>query len=145
MVEIIENCQKAGVEVFDTVCGQGSVNQAVINSLLRDTAQKYLRQGTENKYSGFCINEQEIIPRFDVPHLFKAIRNNLLTKDLYYLQDDLYMLDQMEFVRLCPELDDGHVKVDKMKVSTMTQVFSYSVGALLKRLSKWGKRHIILF
>lgn len=160
LIEVIKQCQEAGLEVIGTVCDQGSANQAVINSLLRDTAQECLRKGVENKYSGFCINEQEVIPLFDVPHLFKGIRNNLLTKDLYYQQDGqkkiarwqhivaLYMLDRMEFVRLCPKLTDGHVMVDKMnkmKVSTMTRVFSHSVGALLKRLSKWGKYNIILF
>lgn len=53
------------------------------------------------------------------------------------------MLDQMDVTRLCPKLTDGHVmpeKINKMKVSTMAQVFSHSVGALLKRVSKWGKK-----
>jgi hypothetical protein len=76
---VIKECQRIGLEVVVTVCDQGGANQAVINSLLKDTAERCQRAYKENKYCEFGINGEDIIPVFDVPHLFKDIRNNLLT------------------------------------------------------------------
>lgn len=57
--------------------------------------------------------------------------------------EQLYSLDIKEpSLRICSKLTDAHVikdKINKMKVSYCTQVFSHSVGALLKRISQWGK------
>lgn len=154
LIKIIQECRKIGLIVVGTVCDQGSANCAVINSLLRDTAEVCKRNETENKYNGFVIDNMEIVPLYDVPHLFKGIRNNLLTKDLHFEIDDIqkiarwehiqqfYLLDSMEATRLCPKLSDQNIypdKMNKMKVSTMAQVFSHTVGALMKRLCKWGK------
>lgn len=79
LVDVITLCQEAGLEVVGTVCDQGAANQAVINSLVRDTAHDCLRKG-------FCLNDQDIIYLYDVPHLFKGVRNNLMTKDLHFEQ-----------------------------------------------------------
>ncbi|CAH1382038.1 unnamed protein product [Tenebrio molitor] len=40
LLEIIKECKQIGLEVVATVCDQGSANQAVINSLLKDTHNK---------------------------------------------------------------------------------------------------------
>lgn len=48
----------------------------------------------------------------------------------------------MPTLRLCSKLTDSHVikeKINKMKVRNCTQVFSHTVGALMKRIVKWGK------
>jgi hypothetical protein len=155
LLEIIKECKQIGLEVVATVCDQGSANQAVINSLLKDTHNKCIENGVQNTFCGFTTDgTDDVIPLYDVPHLFKGIRNNLLTKDLHFEENGLkkiarwdhikqfYMLDKMEDVRLCPKLTDGHIlgdKMKKMKVSAMAQVFSYSVGSLMKRISQWGK------
>ncbi|KAH0818544.1 hypothetical protein GEV33_004247 [Tenebrio molitor] len=154
LLEIIKECKQIGLEVVATVCDQGSANQAVINSLLKDTHNKCIENGVQNTFCGFTTDgTDDVIPLYDVPHLFKGIRNNLLTKDLHFEENGLkkiarwdhikqfYMLDKMEDVRLCPKLTDGHIlgdKMKKMKVSAMAQVFSYSVGSLMKRISQWG-------
>jgi hypothetical protein len=56
--------------------------------------------------------------------------------------EQLYMLDTMDDTKLCTKLTDAHIfekKMNKMKVSHMTQVFSHQVGSLMKRISQWSK------
>jgi hypothetical protein len=156
----ITACQNIGLKVVATVCDQGSANQAIINSLLADTKEKCLREGTENKHFGFVVNAKEIVPLFDVPHLLKCVRNNLLTKDLHFEIngekkiakwghiEQFYNLDVSDDTRMCPKLTDCHIlsdKINKMKVSLAAQVFSHQVGSLMKRIAKWGMLSITYF
>ncbi|KAB0796798.1 hypothetical protein PPYR_10859 [Photinus pyralis] len=151
--KIIEECQVIGVEVIATICDQGAANRAAINSLLRDTAEYLQTQGIENRYHGFLIKKQEVVPLYDVPHLFKGIRNNLMKYNARFTQNDVikvakwehiekfYLLDTMDPTRLCVKLTDAHIyakHMNKMKVSLMTQVFSWNVGSLMKRISQWN-------
>ncbi|KAB0800837.1 hypothetical protein PPYR_06576 [Photinus pyralis] len=153
LTEVIKNCLEIGLDVVATVCDQGASNQAAINSLIKDTREHFLREGQENRLFGFLVNNQEIVPFYDVPHLLKGIRNNLLNKDLHFVMNNkkgiaswkhivkFHNLDSSEpTLRLCSKLTDEHVvpeKIKKMKVSYCTQVFSYTVGSLMMRLSKW--------
>lgn len=75
-----------------TVCDQGGANQAAINSLLRDTEEHFRLLGEEKKLFGFLVQDQEIIPLYDVPHLFKGLRNNLLDKNLHFLFKEKQMV-----------------------------------------------------
>lgn len=153
---VIKECHRVGLEVVATVCDQGAANQAAINSLLEKTKVELQRNNLENRYFGFLVDGREIVPLYDVPHLFKGLRNNLLTKDLHFEMngekkvakwshiEQLYSLDIKEpSLRICSKLTDAHVikdKINKMKVSYCTQVFSHSVGALLKRISQWDTK-----
>lgn len=102
---------------------------------------------------GAVINNQEVVHLYDVPHIFKGIRNNLLDKDLHFTVNGVnkiaswqhilqfFFLDTADDTRICPKLTDRHVikgKINKLKVSYATQVFSHQVGALMMRISKWG-------
>ncbi|KAK9678986.1 Transposase protein [Popillia japonica] len=151
LVEVIRECQNIGLKVMATVCDQGSANQAAINSLLRETREQCQRANCDSKYVGFLVNGKEIIPLYDVPHLFKGIRNNLVTKNLQLVFNEklitakwehvqqFYLLDTMDETRMCPKLTDSHVfaeKINKMKVSIMAQVFSHQVSSLMKRISQ---------
>lgn len=152
---IIMECQNIGLEVVATVCDQGTTNQTAINMLVKETNESFLRKGEENTYFGFLVNGKEVIPLYDVPHLFKGIRNNLLTKDLKFDMDgqsktakwshveQFYRLDTYDpSLRICTKLTDAHVireKINKMKVKNCTQVFSYAVGSLMKRIAQWGE------
>ncbi|KAJ8910063.1 hypothetical protein NQ315_013318 [Exocentrus adspersus] len=151
---MIEKCQSIGLEVIATVCDQGSANQAAINMLLKDTKEHCLKNNIDNRYFGFLINGHETVPLFDVPHLFKGLRNNLLNKNLHFVIDNqervakwvhieqFYKLDASDpSLRICCKLTDGHVipsKINKMKVKNCTQVFSHTVGSLMKRIAKWN-------
>ncbi|KAK9717202.1 hypothetical protein QE152_g24293 [Popillia japonica] len=124
--------------------------EAAINSLLRETREQCKRAKCENKYVGFLVNGQEIISLYDVLHLFKGIRNNLVTKNLQLVLNEklitakwehvqqFYLLDTMDDTRLCPKLTDGHVFAEKPnKMAIMAEVFRHQVGPLMKRISQW--------
>ncbi|KAJ8910405.1 hypothetical protein NQ315_011369 [Exocentrus adspersus] len=140
-------CQNIGLKIVAMVCDQGSGNQSALNSLI---SEGHIHQ-EENRLS-FDVNGKEIILIYDVPHLFKGVRNNLLNKELHFKINgdkkvakwddiiDFYYLDTADSTRLCPKLTDLHVlpdKINKMKVSCCTQVFSNQVGSLMKRISQW--------
>uniref|UniRef100_A0A1Y1KN14 THAP-type domain-containing protein n=1 Tax=Photinus pyralis TaxID=7054 RepID=A0A1Y1KN14_PHOPY len=149
IVAVIKECDKVGLQIIATVCDQGSANQATIHSLINDNTNR------TNSTFGFIVDGKERIPLFDTPHLFKGLRNNLLTKNLHFVWKDinmvakwehikqLYYLDTADDTRLCNKLTDSHVlpeKINKMKVSSCTQVFSHRVGSLMKRISRWDTR-----
>lgn len=64
-------------------------NQAAIRSLIRDTDEYCKRRGIDNRYHGFLIYEDEIVPLYDFPHLLKGVGNNLLTKELHFSVDGI--------------------------------------------------------
>lgn len=153
--DIIHECHRIGLRILATVCDQGGPNQAAVNQLLSETKEYYQKHGIDSNYFGFLVDGEEIIPLFDTPHLIKGLRNNLLTKDLHFRFNEkdciakwshieqFYLLDvEEQDIRMCPKLTDQHIikgKINKMKVSCCTQVFSYQVGALMKRIIGWGK------
>lgn len=88
---------------------------------------------------------------YDVPHLIKCTRNNLLTKNLTFEMDgkkrtakwqhllQLYNADScIQNSKMLPRLTDNHViadKIFKMKVRYATQVFSQRVSAVMNFLA----------
>lgn len=160
IVDIIKECQKIQLEIIATICDQGSGNQAAINILLQETQQIFLQRNEENRNFGFIVNNQEIIPLYDTPHLFKGLRNNLLTKDLHFEInqkkcvakwkhfEQFYSIDsENPNEKVCPKLTDQHIipeKINKMKVKCCTQVFSHQVGSLMKKILMWSE-YLIYF
>ncbi|KAJ8911831.1 hypothetical protein NQ315_012561 [Exocentrus adspersus] len=122
---VIQESQNIGLNIIATVCDQGGPNQAAINDLLQETNLHCLQHNVENRYQGFLVNGVEIIPLFDSPHLLKGLRNNLLTKDLYFHLNEkncvakwkhieqFYLLDVQLPDRICHKLTDQHVIPEK--------------------------------
>lgn len=93
----------------------------------------------------------QIVHLFDVPHLIKCIRNNLLTKDLNFSIDGVQRKAKWEHIvqlynadsaipdsKMLPRLSDRYVipnNIAKMKVKCATQVFSQRVSAVMKFLA----------
>jgi len=94
---VIKAVQSTGLTVVSTICDQAPTNVAAINRLYRETNEKYTKEGKENKLFGFEIENQEIIPLYDVPHLLKGLRNNLVSKDLHYIHY-LHYLHYLHYV-----------------------------------------------
>lgn len=154
--EVIRAVQSTGLKIIATVCDQAPTNVAATNILLQETNEYYIRRGTENRSLGYEIDEQEIVPLYDPPHLLKGIRNNLITKDLiYYMNGEkkiakwshiiqFYEIDKIRLdvgERMTPKLTDSHIypdKLKKMKVSVAAQVFSQRVGSIMLMLSEWS-------
>lgn len=102
----------------------------------------------------FFIGNHKIIPLYDIPHLIKGVRNNLLTKDIYFTStnkekvakwQDIYTAWQLDGfscdLRITPKLTEHHVNrecIKKMKVSICTQVFSHTVSSAINLMAKSG-------
>ncbi|RVE45426.1 hypothetical protein evm_009944 [Chilo suppressalis] len=153
--DIISKLQEAGFQVIATVCDQGTNNQKAIKSLIEDKRQNLLVAGTELKRNTFDVNGNEIIPLYDPPHLLKGIRNNLINKNLKYVNEDkkicvakwehLRLLHAenpaYKGIRLIPKLTDQHIipeKMGKMRVKFATQVFSQTVSSNMGYLADKG-------
>lgn len=150
--DVIRHLRKSGLHVVATVCDQGASNMAAINALMNDTRREYKRKGKECRLFGFEVDGEEIIPLYDVPHLLKAIRNNLLTKDCKFKWQksrqqiaswkhilELFNLDSGNGdFRSLTKLTDCHVKSEvlkKMKVSVAAQVLSQRVSSTMRLLA----------
>lgn len=152
---IIRKCHSIGLNVVSTICDQGASNQAAINYLVKQTQEEYKRAGKDMSEYIFEVDGKKIIPLFDVPHLFKGIRNNLLKYPLSFVEEnktktakwsDIYTTYKMDpylgSLRLMPKITDAHVNIDKinkMKVSKCTQVLSHSVAAAINVFAFSGK------
>ena len=77
----------AGFHVVGTICDQGSTNRAAVNYLLQETNELCLAEGEENTYRGFLIDDIEVVPLYDFPDLLKGIRNNMLNKNVHFVQN----------------------------------------------------------
>lgn len=79
--KVIKIVQLTGLTVVSTIYDQAPTNVAAINRLHKETLKK-------NKF-GFVVGNQEIIPLYDVlPHLLKGLRNNLVPRDLHFVNDN---------------------------------------------------------
>lgn len=97
------------------------------------------------------LNRLKLVHIYDVPHLIKCTRNNLITKDLTFNIDgvqkrakwshilELYNEDcKIPDCKMLPRLSDHHAipdKILKMKVKCATQVFSQRVSSTMNFLS----------
>ncbi|XP_025414534.1 uncharacterized protein LOC112686472 [Sipha flava] len=117
----------------------------------------YKNNGQDYTGFGFEIGGHDIIPLYDVPHLLKNLRNNLVSKDLNFEYDgknhtaswkhtiQFYELDKRQSTegdRLTLKLTDCHVypaTLKKMKGANAAQVFSQRVGAIMKRFAEMNK------
>ncbi|CAH2101352.1 unnamed protein product [Euphydryas editha] len=151
---VISQMQGAGLIVVATVCDQGTNNVHCLKLLLQETHTAILKKGQEPRGNFFEINGHEIVPIYDPPHLIKGIRNNLLNKDLKYIENGKEKIAKWEDItylhrenpgyrgiRLVPKLTDNHVirnKINKMKVKFATQILSQTVGMNMGYLSDKG-------
>lgn len=87
------------------------------------------------------LNDTLIVCMFDVPHLFKSIRNNLLEHDIeidgriisWNVLRKVFSEDN-HTIRAMHKLTPSHIEPDsfqKMKVKLATQIFSANVSTTL--------------
>lgn len=157
---IVRETRKAGLQIMATICDQGTNNVSAISSLIADTRAHYIRNGKELVESTFEIDEQQIVPLFDVPHLMKGVRNNFLKYNVKFVMNNKLMTAKWEHIykawqmdtslgslRLMPKLTGYHVDpayIKKMKVSCCTQALSRSVAVGINVLAKTGMHKYFL-
>lgn len=143
---VIEAVQSTGLKVVSTVCDRAPTNIAAINRLQKRTTVNYKNNGQNYTGFGFEVGSHDIVPLYDVPHLLKGLRNNLVSKDLNFEYEgekhtaawkhiiQFYEFDKNQSTegdRLTLKLTDCHVypaKLKKMKVANAAQVFSQLVS-----------------
>ncbi|KAL0820225.1 hypothetical protein ABMA28_006146 [Loxostege sticticalis] len=143
--EVVTEIQRAGLIVVASVCDQGTNNRQALKILINESRGIFLRRGEEYKENIILINDQEIVPLYDPPHLLKGMRNNLINKNLIYVKEgvaqtakwthlDLLHKENPGYkgIRLIPKLSENHInpiKMNKMKVKFASQLFSRTVAS----------------
>lgn len=130
--ENITCLQNAGLNIRALVCDQGASNRAAI---------KILGVTLSNPY--FYVNHKKIFTIYDVPHLVKSIRNNLIARDIYIGEKTVswedvravYQIDKKSnTARAIPKISEQHITPNtfqKMRVKYATQIFSRTVSAAI--------------
>ena len=120
---VLSNLNKAaelGLSIRAIVSDQGSNNRRCFSQLDISQVQPY-----------FFNNEKKIYALYDVPHLFKSIRNTILKYDLrtpdgtisWSVIDKMHKWDSTNTVRMCPKISQRHISpgnFDKMRVNLAT-------------------------
>ncbi|KAL7289993.1 hypothetical protein TKK_0015725 [Trichogramma kaykai] len=129
--KVLELAFEVGFIIKHMVCDQSKGNQSTAEQL-----------GITLENPSYTFNENKITFGFDVPHIIKCIRNNLISNN-YKVDGNivswmpikkLYELEKGKSCRAAPKLSKRHIEpnnFEKMKVSLAVQVFSHSVGAAL--------------
>ncbi|CAI6369764.1 unnamed protein product [Macrosiphum euphorbiae] len=133
IVDVIKELIGVGLCPKLTVCDQGTNNQSAL---------KLLNVSEDKPY--FFIDENKIFAIFDVPHLVKSIRNNLIgsvfkkdDKEISYTDIiDTYQVDKKnKKSRALLKITDAHIfpnSFQKMRVKFATQVFSHSMASTMR-------------
>lgn len=148
-----------GLNLIGSVCDQPPINVAAVHDLIEPGCEGVTPTGDLLVYK---VLDHNLIHAYDVPHIWKVLRNNMLVKDLchtltkrweitdckhfgrvkkYASWDhvvQLYDLDKRATHRLAPKLTPEHITPDKekMKVANATQIFSQTVGKVMLRCSE---------
>ncbi|KAI4463288.1 cramped protein [Holotrichia oblita] len=155
--DVVCEAKCIGLTVVGTICDQASPNVRAIQTLYQETNRECQLKGIENRYFGFLIDNTEIVPIYDPPHLLKGIRNNLFDNKCIFKWrnnktetaswQDIRLLYELEEAdqdfKMCNKLTDVHVNNSKkMKVSIAAQVLSQRVAALMRGLARLGPDHM---
>jgi hypothetical protein len=151
--DIITELNSIELIVDSTVCDQ--YNKAAVNYLVEETKMNRRKNNFDHDSYSFFIDDNEVLPLFDFPHLLKGIRNNMLNYNVHFKWkgeeevaswahvETLYKLDNDEQdFRMLPKLTDEHVvksQIKKMKVKHAAQIFSHRVQSTMRGLIKYGK------
>lgn len=127
--ECVAKLTRAGLHVEALVSDMGSNFIELSHSL-----------GVSPENSEFCLSGVKIIYLYDVCHLIKATRNNLI-KNIFHFNgkktswsfiEQFFKLDSKHFYRCAPKLTNSHIypsNFEKMKVKLAVQVLSHTVAS----------------
>lgn len=132
---------------------QGATNVNAINNLIAESRHYYVANNKPAK-NYIVVDNMEVIPLNDVPHLLKGMHNNLLSKYLIWKKDGeeitakwadietAYDIDiRTGDMRSLPKVTGRHIgshKIKKMKVAYAAQVFSRSMAVTISNMSRNG-------
>lgn len=138
--EVITKLSGIGIDIKAITTDQGSNFDKFAKDVKGVSAEKPF----------FMYNEKKIYYIFDVPHLIKCLRNNLLTSDFYCdgkriswdFIKQLYDDQKDKNLRLIPKITECHIEPNnfkKMRVKYAVQILSHTVSAALHTYIDSGK------
>lgn len=130
ILKIVEQLLENNIEVVAITCDQGASNRAAYEALEVNADHPYI-----------IVKDRQIVCLYDVPHLFKSVRNNLMDHD-FTVDDDVIswkILQRVFFedsgtIRAMHKLTLAHLAPDsfqKMNVKLATQIFSSTVATAI--------------
>lgn len=134
----IEAITKIGLNIRAVICDQGSNNRNLFSRLRISPDKPYFLYGEKKIYCGY-----------DVPHLIKSFRNQLIKHDLitedgtvsWNIIAKMYSLDIQGPTRMCPKLNQKHIypnSFEKMKVNLAVQILSNTCSVAIKTYVECG-------
>ena len=148
-----ESCKSIDVKriLFDAIDKLDSIGLKVVCVIsdLGSNFQQLTRElGVTPTQPWFLTEFGKKIFLYDLPHLIKAVCNNLMKYDFHFgvkmasWQDkNLYDRDSLMSICCCPKLTEKHINPNgftKMKVKLATQVLSHTVAAAISMYVSLG-------
>lgn len=153
--DVIRAARSSGLKVIATVCDQGAPNRSAIDKLYEETTRLFGQKNEENRLFGFLVDEEEVVPLFDPPHLLKCIRNLLFEHNATFEKNGKVMTAKWDHIvrlvsldnfeedqdyKMLHKVNELHIKnKKKMKVAYAAQIFSKRVASLLRGLARLCK------
>ncbi|XP_063374290.1 uncharacterized protein LOC134661987 [Cydia amplana] len=138
--EIITAVNATGHKVLATVCDQGPTNMGAIKLLKKFSVPSSVLQNS------FFLDGEEIFTLYDIPHLFKSLRNNFLNNGVLSWNGKKAKWSHLRLVEeknrnflYLSKVSPVHVFPKyraKMRVKYAAQMLSNTVAAVLKLLSQ---------
>lgn len=136
---VLEKCFQSGLLPQAVVCDQGTSNQST-----------YKKLGVLENQPFFKVGTHQIIALYDVPHLFKNFRNNLLQNNFINNDQEIsfqdvraaYNIDQSKTCKAMTKITERHINpkgFQKMSVKLATQIFSHTVASCIKTCVATGE------
>ncbi|XP_044005479.1 uncharacterized protein LOC122850388 [Aphidius gifuensis] len=151
-VDVVRKAKAAGIKVIGSVCDQGATNVSAMKQLSKET--RCFRHDVETDEIIITVDGHNIFHVYDIPHLIKNLRNNLLVKNLIFqlpgqiereacwdhivMGYDIDRIKNSKKYRELSKLTELHVRaklIPKMKVKYATQVFSNTVGKRIRAMA----------
>lgn len=136
---VIRTVRAAGYTVIATVCDQGPTNVGALNML-----KHFCDNPVEANF--YVIDNDKVYIIYDVPHLFKSIRNNFLNGGEMMMDNKTAKWCHLKELERCntstlhfKTITKLHIEPkfrSKMKVKLAAQILSNTVAAILKLLSQ---------
>lgn len=140
IVDHVQQLMNCGLKVRAIVCDQGPNNRSAFSKLNLTKEKPW-----------FIVNNIKIFAIYDVPHLFKNLRNNLLSSDIICLDNKVsfsdikqtYLIDkQSTSSRALLKITDSHINpgpFQKMSCKLALQIFNNTMSAAIKTCIKTGE------
>ncbi|XP_063622936.1 uncharacterized protein LOC134795013 [Cydia splendana] len=135
----IRAVHEAGYKVIATVCDQGPTNVGAMNLLKNLSGEP-----AESNY--FMLDDEKVFIVYDVPHLFKSLRNNFLEGGLLKMDNKtakwthlVELQEKNQSTLHFTKITKAHVSPKyrtKMKVKLAAQILSNTTAAILKLLAE---------